>query len=83
MLLVEGVFKAKVLMMLQPKDLSTQCSKELNSVYGSLGWTAPELRNSAKRKRTSAVDIFSMDCVFYYLLTIRRWASFWVNQGLE
>ena len=36
--------------------------------YGTLGWMAPEL--SRKKKRTTAVDIFSLGCVFYYVLTL-------------
>ena len=35
--------------------------------YGSLGWCAPELWNL--RNRTYAVDIFSLGCVFYFVLT--------------
>ena len=35
--------------------------------FGSLGWCAPELWNL--RKRTYAVDIFSLGCVFYFVLT--------------
>ena len=36
--------------------------------YGSTGWTAPELWT--RGKRTSAVDIFSLGCVFFYVLTL-------------
>ena len=35
--------------------------------YGSLGWCAPELWNL--QDRTDAVDIFSLGCVFYFVLT--------------
>ena len=35
--------------------------------YGSIGWSAPELW--IRGKRTSAVDIFSLGCVFFYVLT--------------
>lgn len=38
------------------------------AMYGTLGWTAPELWNLAER--TSAVDVFSLGCVFYFVLTI-------------
>ncbi len=34
--------------------------------YGTMGWVAPELWG--KEKRSPAVDIFSMGCVFYYIL---------------
>lgn len=40
------------------------------AMYGTMGWTAPELWN--KGERTTAVDIFSLGCVFYYVLTIGR-----------
>lgn len=35
--------------------------------YGSLGWCAPELWKL--QDRTDAVDIFSLGCVFYFVLT--------------
>ena len=35
--------------------------------YGSEGWSAPELWGTGKR--TSAVDIFSLGCVFFYVLS--------------
>ena len=35
--------------------------------YGTLGWCAPELWNL--EDRTDAVDIFSLGCVFYFILT--------------
>ena len=35
--------------------------------YGSMGWSAPELWT--RGKRTSAVDIFSLGCAFFYVLT--------------
>lgn len=35
--------------------------------YGSLGWCAPELWNL--QHRTDAVDIFSLGCVFYFVIT--------------
>ena len=35
--------------------------------YGSEGWSAPELWGTGKR--TSAVDIFSLGCVSFYVLT--------------
>ena len=35
--------------------------------YGSEGWSAPELWGTGKR--TSAVDIFSLGCVFFYMLS--------------
>lgn len=38
------------------------------TMYGTLGWMAPEL--SHKNKRTTAVDVFSLGCVFYYVLTV-------------
>ncbi len=34
--------------------------------YGTRGWVAPELWG--KEARSSAVDVFSMGCVFYYVL---------------
>ncbi len=37
--------------------------------YGSEGWSAPELWDVDKGERTSAVDIFSLGCVFFYMLT--------------
>ena len=37
---------------------------------GSIGWAAPELWQGGKR--TSAVDIFSLGCVFYYVLAKGR-----------
>ncbi len=39
------------------------------AMYSTLGWTAPELWNS-NGERTTAVDIFSLGCVFYYVLSI-------------
>ena len=35
--------------------------------FGSMGWRAPEFQNEGSR--TSAVDIFSMGCVFFHVLT--------------
>lgn len=35
--------------------------------YGSMGWSAPELWEG--ENRTRAVDIFSLGCVFFYVLT--------------
>ena len=35
--------------------------------YGTEGWAAPELWTGGER--TTAVDIFSLGCVFYYVLT--------------
>ena len=35
--------------------------------HGTKGWAAPELR--AREERTTAVDIFSLGCVFYYVLS--------------
>ena len=35
---------------------------------GTLGWIAPELWN--REKRTTAVDIFSLGCVFYFVATL-------------
>ena len=49
------------------------CSNESSShksMYGTLGWTAPELWSSTEGERTFAVDIFSLGCVFYYVLTM-------------
>eukprot|EP00997_Jenningsia_sp_PLL12_P011602 NODE_926_length_1371_cov_57.040091_g770_i0.p1 GENE.NODE_926_length_1371_cov_57.040091_g770_i0~~NODE_926_length_1371_cov_57.040091_g770_i0.p1 ORF type:complete len:345 (+),score=104.97 NODE_926_length_1371_cov_57.040091_g770_i0:291-1325(+) len=39
-----------------------------NSALGSFGWMAPELLRSAPTK-TKAVDIYSLGCVFHYVLT--------------
>ena len=37
---------------------------------GTLGWTAPELWSRDKdEQRSTAVDIFSLGCVFFYVLT--------------
>ena len=38
--------------------------------YGTIGWAAPELWKGGKR--TSAVDVFSLGCVFYYVLANGR-----------
>ncbi len=38
--------------------------------YGTSGWAAPELWKGGKR--TTAVDIFSLGCVFYYVLANGR-----------
>ncbi len=35
--------------------------------YGTIGWAAPELWKGGVR--TTAVDVFSLGCVFYYVLT--------------
>lgn len=35
--------------------------------FGTLGWTAPELWDAGER--TSSVDIFSLGCVFYFVMT--------------
>lgn len=38
--------------------------------HGTTGWMAPEMIiYESKSKRTTAVDIFSLGCVFYYVLT--------------
>ena len=47
--------------------ISDDKSSSHRNMYGTLGWMAPEL--SHKNKRTTAVDIFSLGCVFYYALT--------------
>ena len=41
--------------------------QSLHKPFGSMGWRAPEFWNTGPR--TNAVDIFSMGCVFYYVLT--------------
>ncbi len=41
-----------------------------NHNYGTIGWAAPELWKGGKR--TSAVDVFSLGCVFYYVLAKGR-----------
>ena len=46
-------------------------SQEMSShrvMYGTLGWTSPELRD-LQQPRSDAVDIFSLGCVFYFILT--------------
>ena len=45
-------------------------SSSHRTLYGTVGWMAPEL--SYKKKRTTAVDIFSLGCVFYYVLTLGK-----------
>ena len=46
------------------EDLSSHRSE-----YGSMGWSAPELWRTGSGERTSAVDIFSLGIVFFYVLT--------------
>uniref|UniRef100_UPI0002184FBD Serine/threonine-protein kinase/endoribonuclease IRE1 n=1 Tax=Saccharomyces cerevisiae (strain ATCC 204508 / S288c) TaxID=559292 RepID=UPI0002184FBD len=42
----------------------------LNNPSGTSGWRAPELlEESTKRRLTRSIDIFSMGCVFYYILS--------------
>ena len=52
-----------------------QCNDEVSSHkshYGTEGWAAPELWCSTTERRTLKVDIFSLGCVFYYVLTMGR-----------
>ena len=37
--------------------------------YGTEGWSAPELWDRERGERTIAVDIFSLGCVLFYVLT--------------
>jgi len=37
------------------------------SEVGSFGWKAPEM--ITQKEKTKSVDIFSLGCTFYYLLT--------------
>ncbi|GMM51049.1 bifunctional endoribonuclease/protein kinase [Starmerella bacillaris] len=40
-----------------------------NSVAGTAGWAAPEVLLKTDARLTKAVDIFSLGCVFYYVLS--------------
>ena len=42
--------------------------KSSHRMFGTRGWIAPELWN-LKQSRSNAVDIFSLGCVFYFILT--------------
>ena len=42
--------------------------KSLHQMFGTTGWIAPELWN-LKESRSNAVDIFSLGCVFYFILS--------------
>lgn len=39
---------------------------------GTEGWSAPELWSNTEGERDTAVDIFSLGCIFYYVLTRGR-----------
>lgn len=40
-----------------------------SGVTGTEGWIAPEILNQENERTTCAVDIFSLGCVFYYVLS--------------
>jgi len=40
-----------------------------DSVAGTAGWAAPEVSATARSRLTRAVDVFSMGCLFYYVLS--------------
>jgi len=46
----------------------TSFSHCTNGMAGTDGWIAPEMINTNQKRMTQAVDIFSMGCVFYYVL---------------
>ena len=52
-------------------DLSHFCDDPSSnkSHYGTEGWSAPELWGRDRGKRKTAVDIFSLGCVYFYVLT--------------
>ena len=50
-------------------DMGHFCKeKSSHQMYGTIGWSAPELY-LLKETRSNAVDIFSLGCVFYFILT--------------
>ncbi|XP_038842117.1 serine/threonine-protein kinase/endoribonuclease IRE1-like [Salvelinus namaycush] len=51
-------------------DIGRQSYSMSSGAMGTMGWNAPEvLKKDSKNNPTSAVDIFSAGCVFYYVLT--------------
>uniref|UniRef100_A0A4W5QKV9 Uncharacterized protein n=2 Tax=Hucho hucho TaxID=62062 RepID=A0A4W5QKV9_9TELE len=51
-------------------EMGRQSYSKSSGVMGTMGWNAPEvLKKDSKNNLTSAVDIFSASCVFYYVLT--------------
>merc|ERR1719427_14408 len=47
---------------------NTSFSHCTGGLAGTDGWIAPEMINTKDKRMTQAVDIFSMGCVFYYVL---------------
>ncbi|XP_029627132.1 serine/threonine-protein kinase/endoribonuclease IRE1 isoform X1 [Salmo trutta] len=51
-------------------EMGRQSYSMSSGAMGTVGWNAPELlKKDSKNNPTSAVDIFSAGCVFYYVLT--------------
>ena len=52
-------------------DLSRFCGDPSSnkSHYGTEGWSAPEMWDTERGSRTIAADIFSLGCVYFYVLT--------------
>ena len=68
-----GINSKEIRFIVSDFDLSHFTDEETShkAMRGTEGWSAPELWNS-KGQRTTAVDIFSLGCVFYYVLTNGR-----------
>ncbi|XP_044759488.1 serine/threonine-protein kinase/endoribonuclease IRE1 [Coccinella septempunctata] len=48
---------------------SGRSSFSASRIEGSEGWTAPEALKKEPQRMTSSVDIFSLGCLFYYVLS--------------
>jgi serine/threonine protein kinase len=51
------------------KPTSERGSYAQSGVKGTLHYTAPEILNSSESEKGTAADVFSLGCVFFYLLT--------------
>ena len=62
-----------VVLIISDFDLSHLTEEESShKLCGTTGWAAPEMRRSGESRSSGKMDIFSLGCVFYFIMTKRH-----------